>query len=86
MSGSAYTRDLDAHEAISYVPWIAALSIMDIVWLQALSEGKQMKDCAVLGQTSLPMVKKRMRSVRLFLGAKNTVQAVAIALRKGLIK
>ena len=60
------------------------LSERDILWLQRLSNGERIKYLnGVMREAS---VKNHMLKVREFLGVKTTVQAVAEAIRRGIIK
>lgn len=84
MSSAAYRRDLGPHEAISYVKEIKALNDLDKLWLQELSEGKGFKELS--GNFHVAARKNRFRRIRKFMGCINTTQAVAEAIRRGIIK
>lgn len=86
MSSSAYNRHHGAHEAFTWVKRIAAITPRDVELLTMLSHGYSVKELAHACNTSQPMIKNRMASLRLFLHARTTVQAIAEALRKGIIK
>ena len=58
----------------------------DIALLQALADGDTLKALAPTLNREWGTLKKRMRAIRDFLGADTTTQAVAMALRRSLIK
>lgn len=60
------------------------LSRRDVIWLQQLSHGMVIKE--LKGVTSEQAAKNRILRIRKFLGAYNTTQAVAVAIRQGIIK
>lgn len=65
-------------------PRLTQLSTLDKLWLLELSHGvitKQLMDAP-----SEQMAKNRLISIRQFLGAGTTTEAVAIAIRKGVIR
>jgi DNA-binding CsgD family transcriptional regulator len=92
MSSSAYRRDLGPHEAISFVKAANNISEFDKVWLDGLSRGKSFKElageCTVTVSRSFTegAIKMRLKRVRMHLGADNITQAVAEAIRRGIIK
>jgi DNA-binding CsgD family transcriptional regulator len=54
----------------------------DVQWLEALSHGAPQRDL----YRSEQYVKNRLRIIREIMGVQNTVQAVAEALRRGIIR
>ena len=84
MSSSVYTRNRGAYEALSFVRPIAELTKQDKLWLLELSNGKRAKE--LTGAVSEQIAKNRLQSVRMFLGAENTTNAVAKALRQRIIR
>lgn len=84
MSSAAYNRNVQMHQAFSHYPPVESLSPSDLLWLNELSEGKSFKQ--LTGATSEGVAKNRFLRIRKFLGAKNTTQAVAKAIRNGIIK
>ena len=63
---------------------ITELRALDIVWLQELSHGKSARELTEVKSEQL--TKNRLILIRKFLGAKNTTQAVAEGIRRGIIK
>ena len=71
------------HPPLTFVRPITELSNVDVRWLYELSQGATIKD---LKGMTLQMTKNRLQSIRVFLGVKNTTQAVAEAIRRGIIR
>lgn len=61
---------------------VAVIQDRDIDWLQRLANGEEMKSF----DAGYPAVRERFAKIRSALGAKTTAEAVAIAIRKGLIQ
>lgn len=70
--------------ALSSLRRIRVLTSRDVEWLRELSEGKTFKE--LTGSSSEQYAKNRVQSIRAFLGTRNTVHAVAEAIRRGIIK
>ena len=62
---------------------ITELSPRDVMWLQRLADGVRLSD---LPARSEQVAKNRVMRIRWFLQAETTTQAVAIALRRGIIR
>lgn len=60
---------------------LTRLSERDIAWLQALADGRRI--CQLEGSE---YAKQRLQAVRRYMQVRTTVQAVAEALRRGMIK
>jgi DNA-binding NarL/FixJ family response regulator len=83
MSGTAYSRNKSAFESFSYVRELKALSRRDREWLTRLSHGYCVKELEGRSEQS---IKNRLQSIRQFLKVKNTTEAVAESIRRGIIK
>lgn len=69
---------------MSYWAPLKQLSTRDKLWLMELSHGAGMKQ--LTEATSAAMAKNRMTVVYRYLGVKSCTQAVAEALRRGIIR
>ena len=84
MGASAYNRSKGAYEPFSTVRRITQLTTRDRLWLTELSHGATTKELSE--SASWQAAKNRMQSIRHFLNVATTTQAVAEAIRRGIIR
>lgn len=81
-SGQVGIREITLRSRFS----IESLKDLDLDILQMTADGYKVEDIAIKWELSIHTIKLYKHRILYILGADNSVQAIAIAFRKGLIK